>query len=713
MSKEITEEVAGRVDRVLGDALRSAKAKDRDGVQKALNEARTLGVSADAFKKALTEYDQNKADFGWFRSFAQGVSLGFADEAEAFVREKIMGEDYDETLRSIRAGKAAYEGEYPMRALGAELAGGLATIATPMGLPARAVSAVGKAVLPALRGAQTVTRTPTAVGTAVRSGLTGLSEGAVYGFGTGEGGLADRTQSAMQDAALGAIGGTAFPLVTGAGQELISQIGRTPQQVSSQRIAQAIGSENIPQVAQRVEQRVAANATRPETIADISGEAAQRAVRGVRSSVPEVGQEITEFLGERGAGARGRIMSDVQGGVESSLGVRLDEVLDPEEIAAMQSRNANADYSALRSEYRDVRAKDFGSLLRAPAVRDNYAETVDEMMNRYAMGELTEDQIRSMPRTYDEAMKFLDENPDATAPFAFFETLVRKIGDDVGAAKRAGKSSRASSLSEFKSRFVDEMDNKFVGNPETGVPSYAEARKKFQDSAVVLEAFDKGLKFSRMEPKQVSKFIENASESERQAFAQAAVQSLAERFPRETGNIAGAIQTDTVMRSRIAALTGGEDSQTFKDVMDALSSESAMARSRQNIVGGSQTADKMEDVSMMGEVEGLRRRAESLGGYPSAIMERVFDEALRPFTSTDVGVRTARSLMETSPMAQQRIMQDVSRVAPAQARREFVTRLSGPTGRAIGLGSSMAQDKPVTIYTDEQMRRMGMGGLLQ
>ena len=48
----------------------------------------------------------------------------------------------------------------------------------------------------------------------------------------------------------------------------------------------------------------------------------------------------------------------------------------------------------------------------------------------------------------------------------------------------------------------------------------------------------------------------------------------------------------------------------------------------------------------------------------------------------------------------------------AQARREFVTKASGVAGRGLGLGTSMAQDKPVTIYTDEQMRRMGYGSLL-
>lgn len=710
MSKQQTEELAGRVDKLLGDALRSAKGGDRSGVQTALKEARALGVNKNNFMKMLKQYDANKSDFGWFRSFAQGLSLGFADEAEAYIRS-LGGADYDKTLRSIRAGKAAYEGEYPLRATAAEIAGGVGTLAMPMGLPAKIVGGAAKAAFPALRGAETVARAPSTLGTAVRSGATGLTEGAVYGYGTGEGGVANRAQSAMESGAISALGGASVPLLTGVGQTAIRQFGKSPEELVSQRIASAIGAQRIPEVSQRVAQRAAVGDVRPETLADISGEAAQRAVRGARVAVPDFGQEVGEMLGERTMGARGRVLGDVGEAVQSSLGVRVDDVLDPEEIARMQSIQAKADYDALRSEYPDVRVKDFGAMLNAPAVRDNYEEAVDEMMNRLSTGELTEAQVKAMPRTYKEAMDFLGKNPNATAPFAFFETLVRKIGDDIGSAKVSKKTSKAASLSDFKEKFVAKMDEKFVGNADKGVPSYAEARSKFSDSAVIIDAFDKGSKFARMTPAEVKKFVNNATESERQAFAQSAVQSLAERYGRETGNIARNISTDANMKSRLAALTGGEDSQSYKTLMDALSREAEMGASAQRIAGGSPTAEKLADESMLGEVEGIRRRAENVG-YVGAIGERVADELLRPITATDVGVRTGRALMTTDPIQQQMLMSGVRQVAPAQARREFVTKASGVAGRGLGLGTSMAQDKPVTIYTDEQMRAMGMGGLL-
>jgi len=710
MSKQQTEELAGRVDKLLGDALRSAKGGDRSGVQTALKEAGSLGVNKDNFMKMLQQYDANKSDFGWFRSFAQGLSLGFADEAEAYIKS-LGGADYDKELRSIRAGKAAYEGEYPLRATAAEIAGGVGTLALPMGLPAKIVGGTAKAAFPAMRGAQTVSRAPSTLGTAVRSGATGLTEGAVYGFGTGEGGLANRTQSAIESGAISALGGTAVPLITGAGQTAIRQFGKSPDELVSQRIASAIGSQRIPEVSERVAQRAAIGDVRPETLADISGEAAQRTVRGARVAVPEFGQEVGEALGERTMGARGRVLGDVGEAVRSSLGVRIDEFLDPDEIATMQSLNAKADYDALRSEYRDVRVKDFGAMLSAPAVRDNYQEAVDEMMNRLSTGELTEAQVRAMPRTYDEAMEFLKNNPEATAPFAFFETLVRKIGDDIGSAKVSKKTSKAASLSDFKEKFVAKMDEKFTGNPERGVPSYADARSKFSDSAVIIEAFEKGSKFARMSPSEVKKFVDNATESQRQAFAQSAVQSLGEKYGRETGNIARNISTDANMKERIAALTGGTESQSYQSLMSALSREAEMGSAAQRITGGSTTAEKLADESMLGEVEGLRRRAENVG-YVGAIGERVADELLRPITATDIGVRTGRALMTTDPIQQQMLMSGVRQVAPAQARREFVTKASGVAGRGLGLGTSMAQDKPVTIYTDDQMRRMGLGGLL-
>lgn len=711
MSKQQTEELAGRVDKLLGDALRSAKGGDRSGVQTALKEAGSLGVNKDNFMKMLQQYDANKSDFGWFRSFAQGLSLGFADEAEAYIKS-LGGADYDKELRSIRAGKAAYEGEYPLRATAAEIAGGVGTLALPMGLPAKIVGGTAKAAFPAMRGAQTVSRAPSTLGTAVRSGATGLTEGAVYGFGTGEGGLANRTQSAIESGAISALGGTAVPLITGAGQTAIRQFGKSPDELVSQRIASAIGSQRIPEVSERVAQRAAIGDVRPETLADISGEAAQRTVRGARVAVPEFGQEVGEALGERTMGARGRVLGDVGEAAQSSLGIRFDEALDPDSIASAQSDAADAMYGALRGEYSSVRTDDFLGFLKSPAVRDNYKEAADELLNRQAMGELDAEDVANMPKSYDEMIDFLESNNNATAPFAFFETLVRKIGDDITSAKRAGKTSRASSLSKFKERLVEKMDEKFVGNAEAGVPSFKEARSVFADSAVVLEAFEKGSKFTKMSPAEINKFVSNATESERQAFGQAAIQSLGERYGRETGNIARNISTDANMKSRLAALSGGEDSQSYKTLMDALSREAEMGSAAQRITGGSTTAEKLADESMLGEVEGLRRRAENVG-YVGAIGERVADELLRPITATDIGVRTGRALMTTDPIQQQMLMSGVRQVAPAQARREFVTRASGVAGRGLGLGTSMAQDKPVTIYTDEQMRQMGMGGLLR
>jgi len=717
MSKQQTEELAGRVDRMLGDALRAAKGGDKEGLAKALKEARSLGIiqsgaNGDAkFKEMLAEYDANKSDFGWFRSFAQGLSLGFADEAEAYIRS-LAGEDYDKALRSIRAGKAAYEGEYPLRATAAEIAGGIGTLALPMGLPAKIVSGTTKAAFPALRGAETVARTPTTLGTAVRSGATGLTEGAVYGYGTGEGGVANRAQGAIESGTISALGGASVPLLTGVGQTAIRQFGKSPEELVSQRIASAIGSQRIPEVSQRVSQRAAVGDVRPETLADISGEAAQRTVRGARVAVPDFGQEVSEALTERTAGARGRVLGDVGEATQSSLGIQFDETLDPEAIASAQSRAADEMYGALRREYSSVRADDFLGFLRSPAVRDNYKETADELLNRQAMGVLDADDVANMPKSYDEMIDFLESNKNATAPFAFFETLVRKIGDDINSAKRAGKSSRAASLTEFKNRLVAKMDEKFVGNPEAGIPSYAQARSVFADSSVVLDAFEQGAKFTKMTPAQITKFLESASESQRQAFGQAAIQSLGERYGRETGNIARNISTDANMKARLAALTGGEDSQSYRTLMDALSREAEMGVASQRMIGGSTTAEKLADESMLGEVEGIRRRAENVG-YVGAIGERIADELLRPITATDIGVRTGRALMTTDPIQQQRLMSGVREVAPAQARREFVTRASGTAGRGLGLGTSMAQDKPVTIYTDEQMRAMGMGGLLQ
>jgi len=70
-------------------------------------------------------------------------------------------------------------------------------------------------------------------------------------------------------------------------------------------------------------------------------------------------------------------------------------------------------------------------------------------------------------------------------------------------------------------------------------------------------------------------------------------------------------------------------------------------------------------------------------------------------------------LMETAPYQQRRILSGVEAQLPTQRAIENIAVGGGRAARLPSLLSPAMEDKPVTIYTDEQMRQMGMGGLLR
>lgn len=144
---------------------------------------------------------------GLARAAGQGLSFGFGDELEAYLRK---GDGtYEEKLAEIRSAMSKFSEENPKMALAAELGGSVPT------------ALLGGAGL-------------------ARAGLTGAAkvaalEGATYGFGTGEGGLAERAKSAAVGGTIGAATGKAsdllFPRVSEAAKKLMKEgVRLTPAQ---------------------------------------------------------------------------------------------------------------------------------------------------------------------------------------------------------------------------------------------------------------------------------------------------------------------------------------------------------------------------------------------------------------------------------------------------------------------------------------------------
>ena len=133
---------------------------------------------------------------GLTRAGLQGLSFGFADEIEAFLRKGDMS--YEEKLAQVRQAIDQFSEQNPGTALTAEILGSLPT---------------------ALLGGAGLAR----VGVTGAAKVAGL-EGALYGFGSGEGGVTERAKSAAIGGTVGAATGKAsdflFPKLSKAATEL-------------------------------------------------------------------------------------------------------------------------------------------------------------------------------------------------------------------------------------------------------------------------------------------------------------------------------------------------------------------------------------------------------------------------------------------------------------------------------------------------------------
>lgn len=189
------------------------------------------------------------------RAAAQGLTLGFADELEARAVSLASGRPYEEVLDEVREKLAAYKEAYPMSSLGYEAAGAMAP------------TAMSLLLAPFTGGSSTATTLPT---WARVLGI-GAAEGAAYGFGTGEGGVGERIDSAAKGAVTGGIGGVVGGKVADVGfgalknladasrrvvgrrgpsvveneiQRLVAQTGKTPDEIIQDLMDGRILAEN-------------------------------------------------------------------------------------------------------------------------------------------------------------------------------------------------------------------------------------------------------------------------------------------------------------------------------------------------------------------------------------------------------------------------------------------------------------------------------------
>ena len=266
--------------------------------------------------EGVADFQNRALTFG--ANAAQGMSFGFGDEASgavAGIKSMMGGGEYLPAYRAerddARADMATISERYPNAATGGYLTGAVLP-AIPAGLPAMG------------RGAITTVAGPLAgpngmLGTMVRSGILGATEGSLQGAGNADGrGIVGET---IKGGLIGLGAGIAAPAVIGAAtlakrglfEGLPQMFGRASQTKANRAIADALmrSGKTAPDVDALI--AAAAREGQPEfRLMDALGLPGQRAANGLTRAGGAPGDEVAEFLSTRQAGQPERVGSFVE-----------------------------------------------------------------------------------------------------------------------------------------------------------------------------------------------------------------------------------------------------------------------------------------------------------------------------------------------------------------------------------------------------------------
>ena len=536
-------------------------------------------VSSDAPAEAQPVEKQR------LRSVAQGLTLGFADELEAAIRNPLSalgsalglseGQDYKERLDIVRKKLESYRTENPLEAMAYEMGGAV--------LPAVAGGVLTAGTGTAAVGASTAARLAP---TLARAAKVGAVEGGIAGFGAGEGGFTERAKTAATGAALGGTLGAAVPV---AGQK-IGQVGRRAmdalgvggekraQTFSQRKMLEALEREGMtPRDAMRRLDEARRLGVEDITPADLGENLRGAAWRA--QATPSAGRQgVFEQFAERQAGQAEQISSRASemAGVQGDTGLAyLDDLAQKVEAEARP---------AYRAAYEvELNAAPFQSMAKSKVVKDAYSKAVE-------LADIDPDiDISSMPK---DLSKFFDEQM-VPGQRVFMPTEVAhniKKGLDVLIDSETdtltGKvTPRGRALTKLKNSWNAEIVNQN--------DAYKVANAQFADKAKMKRAYDIGFDFNKTPEERLAKSVGAMTRAEKQSLRVGLI-SQVEELASKTGDATDFVKTIFGTPRRRAALRlAFDDANQFDRFERMMKIQADKMRTQRKVFGGSDTAEKL------------------------------------------------------------------------------------------------------------------------
>lgn len=555
-----------------------------------------------------------------FDSLAQGVTLGFADEALAAVMSipaSIQsGESIPEAYRGLRdtmrEDEAAFRGRNPGTALATEVAGGLLTGGAGL------VRAGGRTA--AREIAQSVPKLA----------KVGAGTGALAGLGYSE---AEDIPRMAADTAVGAgvgagAGALLPPLAKAVGRAVTAPV-RYAQATRQARPVKKLG-EALARDDMTAEQVQAQLRKLPQgaAIADAGGESVQTLARDITVQ-PGRARNLARALFE---------------GRRKLAPQRIDTAI---RTALNQQGEFHAARDALEQQMKTAARPLYEQAYTQPI---RITRTLKAIINRPAMRQA----MKAGKKLAD------DEGGVIGGHIQALDYAKRALDDQIGKAIRAGKNQKARSLVGTKKALLKEMDYQ--------VPVYAEARAAYAGPKAMEDALESGRKFMREDAEDIVKAVREMSPAEKEFFRMGAIREIRDKVlsKSDTANAYRAIFDAPLKRDKIRALF--PDGRSFAQFARAMAGEARMYETAGKAMGNSATANKLAGVSDIALDPGTLVDAATGGPTMAALnalknwMRRHAPEVRNEKMRDEI----AQMLFTSDRKAQERILREIG--APVKVR---------------------------------------------
>jgi len=616
---------------------------------------------------------------GAARAFlGQGLGMGWGDEAEAWLRSKLGGGEYDSELENIRNEYARYSAKHPMTAGGLEFTGGVVPGIAAMLIPG--MQPAGAAAL--APAAATVGKL--SLGALGKMAGIGSTMGMISGAGSAEEG--QRLSGASTGGMLGTVLGGAAPVAA----RTLGALGRwaaertfpTEKRIASRAAGKfntaleesGMAPRDIP-LALQTDRAIGV----PSVIAnlspglvDLAETVAQRTGSGAR--------KIEETLNRQKTGTRERTHGQVVRAINPG------SYYDDEQRLVQDLRNkASGLYDAAyaHGEITDPRIM---AALDAPAFKAAFQKAKQISETEMAAAKLRgEDPSKFALRDiyYPKEVKpgifelELKTYPDVRT----LDYLKRGIDANVDAGFRSGQgmsTAEAIALRDMRRTFVDIIDEQ--------VPAYKQARAEYGGDMEVIDAMRAGMNdFNKMDHEQVMKMVAGMSTAEKDAFRTGVARGLYSTIMKPSGNFNAAQRVigSPEMQAKLQPLF--DSPAHFSLFKAALERESQLFSQANRILGGSPTGKRLQ---MSDQFEGDPGAGEAIataitGGFGSSLLGL----ASRAVTKTQIPEKTASKLadmlMSTAPRDVAAVVRLLEQQAESVAPRAFKAT-AGTAGAVTG-----------------------------